>query len=226
VALQWDRFVARQETLDAAASDVAVVLQALRDVKTLAQFDDLELAEFTSALARVDSRTSVARWLLSEPHAIGDWRQGVARRAESCAVAAAMLYALEPYHALLSRAQPSLGTVALRLPADRVKAVMRSAVMMAWIEEIGALADRDVTERAAWRRYQAAAGPAGRTQEASIAWRRGVDKRAKAGSDVAACMLDALRARDEALTAVDRAGAPLGTLFVLVPVSQSSVAAE
>jgi hypothetical protein len=39
-------------------------------------------------------------------------------------------------------------------------------------------------------------------------------------------MLDALRARDEALMAVDRAGAPLGTLFVLVPVGPSGGAAE
>jgi len=220
VALEWDRFVARQVGLDTLASDVDLILQTLRDVKELAQFDVLEMAEFTAVLARVDSGMSVACWPRSEPPEIARWRQGVARRAQSGAVSAAILYALEPYHTLLSREQPSLPTAELQLPADRVKAVMRSAVMMAWIDDICELVARDPAERTAWRRYQSGGGSSGRTQEASATWRRGVDRRAKAGSDVAARVMEALRTRDEALAIVDRAAAPLGTLAVRVPAAR------
>ena len=100
-------------------------LEALLDVRDIVLSDGGEVSHLRSALARVDRDTSIATWPRAEPPAMTEWRQGVLRRAARSDVAAAILHALEPYHALIRRADLSRPVAVLHLPTDRVTAVRR-----------------------------------------------------------------------------------------------------
>ena len=105
--------------------ELIVILEALLDVRDIVLSDGDEVSLLRSALARVDRDTSIATWPRAEPPAMTEWRQGVLRRAARSNVAAAILHALEPYHALIRRADLSRPVAVLHLPTERVTAVRR-----------------------------------------------------------------------------------------------------
>ena len=126
--------------------ELVVILEALLDVRDIVLSDGDEVSHLRRALARVDRETSIATWPRAEPPAMTEWRQGVLRRAARSDVAAAILHALEPYHALIRRADPSRPVVVLHLPADRVTAVRQRAVMSAWCEQMEQMVNMGMAE--------------------------------------------------------------------------------
>ena len=131
-----------------------------------------------------------------------EWRQGVLRRAVRSDVAAAILHALEPYHALIRRADPSRPVVVLQLAADRVTAVRQRAVMSAWCEQMEHMVARDGVELGEWLRYCITAHSGAGTREDVIAWEQRVIRRAEAASEAAARVLESIRQRDQAMAAL------------------------
>jgi hypothetical protein len=162
-----------------------VILEALLDVRDIVLSDGDEVLHLRSALARVDRDTSIATWPRAEPPAMTEWRQGVLQRAARSDVAAAILHALEPYHALIRRADPSRPVVVLHLPADRVTAVRQRAVMSAWCEQMEQMVARDGVELGEWLRYCITAHSSAGTQEDMMAWEQRVIRRAEADSEAA-----------------------------------------
>jgi hypothetical protein len=229
VASEWDKFVAPEEwpgspsPLSAgrptggeadAVSDLAVTLEALLDVRDIVLSDVDEASHLRSALARVNRETSIATWPRGEPPAMTEWRQGVLRRAPQSDVAAAILHALEPYHALIRSADPTRPVVVLQLPADRVTAVRQHAVMSAWSAQMEQIVARDGVELGEWLRYWITAHSSVGTREDIIAWQQRVTRRAEAGSEAAARVIESIRQRDQAMAAL-ATGAPRPDVFVV-----------
>ena len=194
-----------------------MTLETLLDAKDIAVLDIVELWQLKTALVRVDRDTSLASWPRAEPSAVTEWRQGVFRRAPRSDVAAAILHALEPYHALVRLAAPKLPIVTVRLPAARVTTIRRHAVMMAWRELMRDIVTRDGDEHALWHRYWTTITSPGGTQEHSLRWQDGVRARAEAGSEVARRMADSIRQRDHAMAGIDGTAAHLDTIEAHVP---------
>ncbi len=186
----------------ASSPELAVILEALLDVRDIVLSDGDEVLHLRSALARVDRDTSIATWARAEPVPMTEWRQGVLRRAAQSDVAAAILHALEPYHALILRVDPSRPVVVLQLAADRVTAVRRRAVMSAWCEQMEQMVARDRVELGEWLRYCITAHSCTGTQEDLIAWQERVIGRAEADSEGAARVLESIRQRDQAMAAL------------------------
>ena len=182
--------------------ELVVILEALLDVRDIVLSDGDEAPHLRSALARVDRDTSIATWPWAEPPAITEWRQGVLRRAARSDVAAAILHALEPYHILIRRADPTRPVVVLQLPADRVTAVRQRAVMSAWCEQMEQMVARDTVELGEWLRYCITAHSSTGAQEDMIAWEQRVIRRAEADSEAAARVLESIRQRDQAMSAL------------------------
>jgi hypothetical protein len=234
VASEWDTFMAPEERPEISAStpggapkggaadevvvpELIVILEALLDVRDIVLSDGDEVSHLRSALARVDRDTSIATWPRAEPPAMTEWRQGVLRRAARSEVAAAILHALEPYHALIRRADASRPVVVLHLPADRVTAVRQRAVMSAWCEQMEHMVARDAVELGEWLRYCIAAHSSAGTQEDVIAWEQGVIRRAEADSEAAARVLESIRQRDQAMAALAADAARPAVFVVHVP---------
>jgi hypothetical protein len=234
VASEWDKFVTPEERPASPAStpgggpkggeagevvvpELAVILEALLDVKDVVLSDGDEVSQWRSALARVDRETSIATWPRAEPPAMIEWRRGVLRRAARSDVAAAILHALEPYHALIRRADPTRPVVVRRLPADRVTAVRQHAVMSAWSEQMEQIVAGDQVELGEWLRYWITVRSSAGTQEDTITWQRRVAKRAEAGSEAAARVVDSVRQRDQAMAALAAGADPPAVFVVHVP---------
>lgn len=226
MASEWDKFVTPEspastpggpkggEDDEVVVSELAVILEALLDVKDIVLSDGDEVSQLRTALARVNRETSIATWPRAEPPAMTAWRQGVLRRAARSDVAAAILHALEPYHALIRRADPTRPVVVLQLPADRVTAVRQHAVMSAWSEQMEQIVARDGVELGEWLRYWITAHSSAGTQEDTITWQQRVTRRAEAGSEAAARVIESIRQRDQAMAAL-AAGAPQTAVFVV-----------
>jgi hypothetical protein len=230
VASEWDELVAPEERPERVASspgepkgdeadevvvpELAVVLEALLDVKDIVLSDRDEVSRLRSALARVNRETSIATWPRAEPPAMTEWRQGVLQRAVRSDVAAAILHALEPYHALIRRAYPTRPVVVLQLPADRVTAVRQHAVMSAWFEQLEQIVARDGVELGEWLRYRITAHSSVGTQEDTITWQQKVTRRAETGSEAAASVIESIQQRDKAISAL---AADAATFVVHVP---------
>ena len=197
--------------------ELVVILEALLDVRDIVLSDGDEASHLRSALARVDRETSIATWPRAEPPAIAEWRQGVLGRAARSDVAAAILHALEPYHALIRRAHPSRPVVVLHLPADRVTAVRQRAVMSAWCELMEHMVAQDAVELGEWLRYCITAHSSAGTQEDVIAWEQRVIRRAEADSETAARVLESIRQRNQAMAALAADTARPAVFVVHVP---------
>ena len=197
--------------------ELVVTLEVLLDVKDIAVLDIVELWQLKIALTRVDRDASIASWPRAEPAAVTEWRLGVLGRTRRSGVAAAILHALEPYHALVCLAIPTLPIVTVRLPAARVSTIRCHAIMMAWFEHMKDIVARDAAEHGAWHRYWTTMTSPMGTQEHSIRWQGGVKERAEAGSEVAGRVADSIRQRDEAMAAIDRAAAHRDIIVVRVP---------
>jgi len=197
--------------------ELVVILEALLDVRDIVLSDGDEVLHLRSALARVDRDTSIATWPRAEPPAMTEWRQGVLQRAARSDVAAAILHALEPYHALIRRADPSRPVVVLHLPADRVTAVRQRAVMSAWCEQMEQMVARDGVELGEWLRYCITAHSSAGTQEDMMAWEQRVIRRAEADSEAAARVLESIRQRDRAMAALAADAARPAVFVVHVP---------
>ena len=130
---------------------------------------------------------------------------------------AAILHALQPYHTLMRRARPTLPGVVVRVPAERVATVKRTALMAAWFEQMRQIVSRDPAERSLWTRYWVTMGARPGTREGSLEWRREVAERARCGSEVAARMIEAIRHRDDALAALARLAAHRAVIPLDVP---------
>ena len=234
VASEWDDFVAPEERPEMPASapggaptggeadevvvsELVVILEALLDVRDIVLSDEDEVSHLRSALARVDRDTSIATWPRAEPPAMTEWRQGVLRRAAQSDVAAAILHALEPYHALILWADPTRPVVVLQLAADRVIAVRQRAVMSAWCEQMEHMVARDGVELGEWLRYCITAHSSAGTQEDVIAWEQRVVRRAEADSEAAARVLESIRQRDQAMAALAADAASPAVFVVHVP---------
>ena len=230
VASEWDKFMTPErrasppsggpegdEADEVVVPELAVILEALLDVRDIVLSDGDEVSHLRSALARVDRDTSIATWPRAEPPAMTEWRQGVLRRAARSDVAAAILHALEPYHALIRRADPLRPVVVVHLPADRVTAVRQRAVMSAWCEQMEHMVARDAVELGEWLRYCIAAHSSAGTQEDVIAWEQRVIRRAEADSDAAARVLESIRQRDQAMAALAADAARPAVFVVHVP---------
>jgi hypothetical protein len=232
---EWDELVSPEERSESAAPapggepkgaeadeavvpELVVILEALLDVKDIALSDGDEVLQLRSALARVNRETSIATWPRAEPPAITEWRQGVLRRSAQSDVAAAILHALEPYHALIRRADPTRPAVVRRLPADRVIAVRQRAVMSAWSEQMEQIVARDRVELGEWLRYWITArSSAGTREDDFITWQQKVTRRAEAGSEAAARVIESIRQRDQAMAALAAGAAPPAVFVVHVP---------
>ena len=219
MASEWDTFMAPEERPEIPAStpggapksgaadevvvpELIVILEALLDVRDIVLSDGDEVLHLRSALARVDRDTSIATWPRAEPPAMTEWRQGVLQRAARSDVAAAILHALEPYHALIRRADPSRPVVVLHLPADRVTAVRQRAVMSAWCEQMEQMVARDGVELGEWLRYCITAHSSAGTQEDMIAWEQRVIRRAEADSEAAVRVLESIQQRNRVMAAL------------------------
>ena len=190
--------------LGAFESDLFVTLEVWLDVKDIALQDTAELAELKRTLAGVDREMSVGSWPAAEPPAVRQWRADLVRRAWQSDVAAAILHALAPYHALMRRADPGQPVTVAHVPTRRVVAIRRVAVMTAWFEQMREIAARDPIERSAWMRYWITIGSRTGTRQDSAEWQREVQARAERGSAVAARIVEAVRRRDQAMAALDR----------------------
>ena len=179
---EWEKFVSPEEWPESLAApsgdgpterggdevvvtDLVVTLEALLDVRDIVVSDGDEVSHLRGALARVDRATSIATWPQAEPPAITEWRQGVLRRAPQSDVAAAILHALEPYHALLRRVDPARPVAVLQVPAGRVTAVRQDAVMRAWSDQVEQIVARDGVELGEWLRYWITVRSSAGTQE-------------------------------------------------------------
>jgi hypothetical protein len=219
VASEWAKFMTPEERPERRAStpaggpeggeaegvvvpELVVILEALLDVRDIVLSDVDEVLHLMIALARVDRDTSIATWPRAEPPAITEWRQGVLQRAAQSDVAAAILHALEPYHALIRTADPTRPVVVLQLAADRVIAVRQRAVMSAWCEQMEQMVVRDGVELGEWLRYCITAHSSTGTQEDMMAWEQRVIRRAEADSEAAARVLESIRQRDRAMAAL------------------------
>jgi hypothetical protein len=205
------------EAEEVVAPDLVVILEALLDVRDIVLSDADEVLHLMIALARVDRDTSIATWPQAEPPAITEWRQGVLQRAAQSDVAAAILHALEPYHALIRRADPTRPVVVLQLAADRVTAVRQRAVMSAWCEQMEHMVARDAVELGEWLRYCITAQSSTGTQEDMVAWEQRVIRRAEADSEAAARVLESIRQRDRAMAALAADAARPAVFVVHVP---------
>src|SRR5262245_54230999 len=222
---EWERFMAVRAPLeeavppedgDTSPPGIAIVMEALLDTRDIVQLDERERWEFTAALARVDRQVSLASWPASEPASITAWRRGVLRRARHSDTAAAIVHALEGYHALLRAAQPTRATAAIPLSLDRVVAVRRNAVVRAWIEQTKQIVALDLLEHVAWTRYWSTVNSRVGTREDTRQWQRGLQKRAQAGSSVAMRIVDGIRHRDAVMAAMQRLAGGSGTIIVHV----------
>ena len=205
------------EADEAVVPELVVILEALLDVRDIVLSDGDEASHLRSALSRVDRDTSIATWPRAEPPAITEWRQGVLRRAALSDVAAALLHALEPYHALIRKADPTRPVSALRLPAERVTAVRQDAVMRAWSDQVEQIVARDGVELGEWLRYWITVRSSAGTQQDTVSWLRKVAARAQAGSEGAARVMESIRQRDQALAALSAGAARAAVFVVRVP---------
>ena len=206
------------EADEAVVPELVVILEALLDVEDVALSDGDEVLQLKSALARVNRATSISTWPRAEPPAMTEWRQGVLRRAARSDVAAAILLALEPYHALIRSADPARPVVVLQLPADRVIAVRQRAVMSAWSEQMEQIVARDGVELGEWLLYSMTVhSSAGTREEDFITWQQKVTRRAEAGSEAAARVIESIRQRDQAMAALAAGAAPPAVFVVHVP---------
>ena len=224
MAADWDKFVVPEDdgTLgsprfsrsksDAGLPELVVTLEVLLDVRDIARLDMAELWPLKRALSRVDGDAPVTSWAVDEPAAITEWRSDVARRARASDVAGAILHALEPYHALMRRAQEGEPGVPVHLSIDRVMPIRRNAVMLAWFEQIKQVVARDGAEREAWLRYWIAVNASTGTREDTAHWHRGVRARAAAGSAVARSVLESVTVRDRTMAQLDRVTGPIDSV--------------
>jgi hypothetical protein len=229
---EWDKFLSPEPPPDdpvataesgttadapAAVPDLVVILEALLDVKDIAVSDADEVTHLRSALSGVDRSASIATWPRAEPYAVTEWRQGVLSRAAQRDVAAAILHALEPYHALIRKADPARPVSVARLPADRVTAVRQGAVLRAWSDQMEQIVTGDGVELGEWLRYWITVRSSAGTQEDTVTWLRKVAARAQAGSAGAARVMESIRQRDQTLAALAAAAARGGVFVVRVP---------
>ncbi len=232
VSSEWDKFMAPPERgtgggprrspappdpEDGSVSDLVVILEAMLDVKDIVQLEPDEATQFRNALAHFDREASIGSWSRAEPAALRAWRRGVVRRAATNDVAAAIVHALMPYHALLRTTAPASAFVTLHLPAMRVAIVRRRAVMTAWFEQMTQIAACDPFEQGAWMRYWIIVSSPMGTRADTITWLRGVEFRSRNGSDVALRVLEAVQQRDEAMRVIDHATAEIDWIEVEVP---------
>ena len=234
VATDWDKFVVPPEDdatpgspesswskSDSGLPELVVTLEVLLDVRDIARLDMAELWPLKRALSRVDRDASVTSWAVDEPAPITEWRAGVARRASSSDVAGAILHALEPYHALMRRAQGGEPGVPVHLSIDRVMPIRRNAVMLAWFEQIKQVVGRDGAEREAWLRYWIAVNASTGTREDTARWHRGVRARAAAGSEVARSVLDSVTVRDRTMAQLDSITDPIDSVVDVPGITMS-----
>lgn len=204
------------ESDEVVVPELVVILEALLDVRDIVLSEGDEVSHLRSALTRVDRETSIATWPRAEPPAMTEWRQGVLRRAAESDVAAAILHALEPYHTLMRRADPTRPVVRLQLAADRVAAVRQRAVMSAWCEQMEQMVARDEVELGDWLQYCITAHSSTGTREDMIAWQERVIGRAEADSEATARVSESIRQRDQAIAALaaDAARSPVFVVHV------------
>jgi hypothetical protein len=196
--------------------ELVVILEALLDGRDIVLSEGDEVSHLRSALARVDRETSIATWPRAEPPAMTEWRQGVVQRAAGSDVAAAILHALEPYHALMRRADPTRPVVRLQLAADRVAAVRQRAVMSAWCEQMEQMVARDEVQLGEWLQYCITAHSSRGTPEDMIAWQERVIGRAETDGEAGARVRESIRQRDQAIAALaaDAARSPVFVVHV------------